>query len=57
MREPNGTLEAEVLLSLAQGAQSEPLAWNRPALTTWKLEEETLQAGSSGAKAAGDFGG
>ena len=52
MRAPKKTPRAEVSLSPAQGAQSEPQAWKPPTLTTWKIEEETLTKTGS----TGDFG-
>ena len=48
MREPGKTLQTEVFLFPAQGAQTEPQTWKAPTLTTWKIEEETLGGGASG---------
>ena len=42
MRESKETFQAEVSLALTQGAQAEPQPWKAPALTTLKIEEETL---------------
>jgi hypothetical protein len=55
MREPDGTLQIEVLVSLAESPQCEPVAWNPPTLKTWKIEEETMEPISG--KVAADFGG
>jgi hypothetical protein len=57
MREPDGTLRIEVPVTPAQSPQSKPVAWRPPNLTTWKIEEETLQPISGPPKAAADFGG
>jgi hypothetical protein len=56
VREPKETLQAEASVGPTQRAESEPLIWNPPALTTWKIEEETLEP-ISGPKVAADFGG
>ena len=42
MRESQKTLQAEGSVGLTQRADFDPLTWNPPALTTWKIEEETL---------------
>lgn len=53
MREPKETLQAEASVGVTQRAESEPLIWNPPALTTWKIEEETLDTKTGSL----DFGG
>jgi hypothetical protein len=48
MGEPNETSRGKTSSNLAQSTESEPLIWNPPALTTFKIEEETLTPGVSG---------
>ena len=48
MREPKEALQAEASVGVTQRAESKSLIWNAPALTTWKIEEETLEPDGSG---------
>jgi len=47
MKDRQEVLETGVSLTPTQSAQSEPQPWKAPALTTWKIEDETLEPDGS----------